>query len=312
MGGRDGRRDRSGSDDSAGDEYRPDRGGDQYGDGPERGDGDQYASQGDDYDQQGGGGGYQQGGRREANRQGGHGGGHGPGGGYPQQGAGGYGTRPSLHTNVLGKRIGAHIIDNLLLLVFAIVLVIVVGVGGVATGPTTSAADTAVGGLAIIVGVVGALFYLFLLEGYWDGQTVGKRAVNIRVVKEDGSEIGYGESVIRNFIEVFEGLFYYIPAVIVIAASDRDQRLGDHAASTLVIDDDPDPRPPQQGSQQPPQGRQQQSPQGQRQGRGQQPRQQQPRQQQQTRHQQQSQESQRRSRDYQDGYRDSQQNRRGR
>jgi uncharacterized RDD family membrane protein YckC len=262
MGGRDDRRDRSGSDDSAGDEYRPERGGDQYGDGPERGDGDQYASQGDDYDQQGGRGGYQQGGRREANRQGGHGGGHDPGGGYPQQGAGGYGTRPSLHTNVLGKRIGAHIIDNLLLLVFAIVLVIVVGVGGGATGPTTSAADTAVGGLAIIVGVVGALFYLFLLEGYWDGQTVGKRAVNIRVVKEDGSEIGYAESVIRNVIEIFEGLFYYIPAILVIAISDRDQRLGDHAASTLVIDDDPDPRAPQQGSRQPPQGRQQQPAQG--------------------------------------------------
>jgi uncharacterized RDD family membrane protein YckC len=72
----------------------------------------------------------------------------------------------------------------------------------------------------------------------WNGQTLGKRLLNVRVIKKDGRQIGYVESVIRNFVERFESLFYYIPGLIVIAASEDNQRLGDHAVGTIVVNAD--------------------------------------------------------------------------
>jgi len=176
------------------------------------------------------------------------------GGRQPGRHGGGYAAPPGQDTEVVGKRIAAHIIDNILILVSIFVALIVVGSSVQLGGSVSSTTGGAVGLLAILVVGGGVLFYLFLLEGYWDGQTVGKRAVSIRVVKEDGSRIGYAESVIRNLLEIVEGLFYYVPALIIILASDRNQRLGDHAASTIVVEDDPQPpRGQVPRSQQPPQ-----------------------------------------------------------
>jgi uncharacterized RDD family membrane protein YckC len=81
------------------------------------------------------------------------------------------------------------------------------------------------------------LLYFIALEGTY-GQTIGKKATRIKVVKEDGSHVSYREAVIRALVGVLDGLPIIIPGLIgciAIWRSDRKQRIGDCAAHTLVI-----------------------------------------------------------------------------
>jgi uncharacterized RDD family membrane protein YckC len=89
--------------------------------------------------------------------------------------------------------------------------------------------------LGFFLGVVLALSYSFVLEGLWDGHAVGKHFLGIKVVEEDGSECSLVSAFVRNLFELIDGLFYYLVGFLVMAASDRRQRLGDRLAGTVVV-----------------------------------------------------------------------------
>jgi uncharacterized RDD family membrane protein YckC len=76
-----------------------------------------------------------------------------------------------------------------------------------------------------------------VLEGAY-GQTVGKMAVKIKVLREDGSKIDYADSAARNILRPIDALPYVIPyllGAILIWSSDKRQRLGDRVAHTVVV-----------------------------------------------------------------------------
>ncbi|MFB0544651.1 MAG: RDD family protein, partial [Asgard group archaeon] len=85
------------------------------------------------------------------------------------------------------------------------------------------------------------IFYWLFLEGVNDGQTLGKMAAGIRVVKFDKatgeiSRCTVGASVVRNLLRIIDQLpFLYIIGLISISTSDYEQRVGDRVADTLVI-----------------------------------------------------------------------------
>jgi uncharacterized RDD family membrane protein YckC len=81
------------------------------------------------------------------------------------------------------------------------------------------------------------LLYFIVLEGNY-GQTVGKMAVKIKVVREDGTKIDYTAAVVRNVLRVIDLIPYFIPyllGAILIWTSDKKQRLGDRVAHTIVV-----------------------------------------------------------------------------
>lgn len=79
-------------------------------------------------------------------------------------------------------------------------------------------------------------FYQLLFELFADGQSIGKRAVGLRVIRIDGRETGLGEHALR-------AIFYFIDLLLslgtigalLISASTNRQRLGDMTANTTVI-----------------------------------------------------------------------------
>ena len=80
--------------------------------------------------------------------------------------------------------------------------------------------------------------YDVLFEVRGGGRTPGKRAAGVRVVMDGGEPVGLRASLIRNIIRLVEGfMFWYLPAMISVLVSRDNQRLGDHAAGTLVIRD---------------------------------------------------------------------------
>ncbi|HYF94203.1 MAG TPA: RDD family protein [Symbiobacteriaceae bacterium] len=94
--------------------------------------------------------------------------------------------------------------------------------------------------VTILLLAVGFLFFLYklVLEAFWNGQTVGKRVVGIRVIKANGLPVDFLQVVIRNVLRIVDFLpAQYLIGSIAIAASPRGQRLGDVVAGTVVVRD---------------------------------------------------------------------------
>lgn len=79
-------------------------------------------------------------------------------------------------------------------------------------------------------------FYSLIFEVFMNGQTPGKYANKIRVVKIDGSKPTLGSYLIRWFLRVIDiTLFSGSVAVFTILLNGKGQRLGDIAAGTTVV-----------------------------------------------------------------------------
>ena len=94
--------------------------------------------------------------------------------------------------------------------------------------------------LAVVVSLIA--FFLVLvgypavMETFWNGRTLGKAAMGLRVVTREGAPERFRHAAIRSMIGLVEiYLLLGIPAVISIVTSRRDQRLGDLVAGTLVL-----------------------------------------------------------------------------
>jgi len=93
------------------------------------------------------------------------------------------------------------------------------------------------------LGALGGIVVFALFWGYYiafevttSGQTFGKLALGLRVIKEGGYPIGFADSAIRNLVRIVDFLpFFYGVGLICMLISKKWQRLGDLAAGTLVI-----------------------------------------------------------------------------
>ncbi len=129
----------------------------------------------------------------------------------------------------------AIMIDTLISGTAALITVLAAGVAFGAVGAEIASA------CSLLVWFIG---YHVVFEVFGGGRTVGKRAARIRVVTDGGGPVGLRASLIRNLIRLLEGLaFLYLPAIVTVLASQNNQRIGDHAAGTLVIRETPTPAP---------------------------------------------------------------------
>ena len=103
--------------------------------------------------------------------------------------------------------------------------------------PMISVTQNPLAGLGSVITALIIFVYFFLLEGAY-GQTVGKMAVKIKVLREDGSKIDYADAAARNILRPIDAIPYFIPyllGAILIWSSDKRQRLGDRVAHTIVV-----------------------------------------------------------------------------
>lgn len=78
--------------------------------------------------------------------------------------------------------------------------------------------------------------YGALLEGFWHGQTIGKRLFHLRVIDQGGLPLRMEQAWIRNLMRVFDALpFAYLVGGISVLSSSLMQRFGDRVAGTLVV-----------------------------------------------------------------------------
>ena len=80
--------------------------------------------------------------------------------------------------------------------------------------------------------------YPIVLEAMWNGQTLGKRALSLRVVSADGAPVGWLAAITRNLLRTVDMLpFAYATGLVASLADPYGRRLGDMVAGTLVIHD---------------------------------------------------------------------------
>lgn len=89
--------------------------------------------------------------------------------------------------------------------------------------------------IVVIFGFLIFSGYFAVFETVWNGQTPGKRAVRIRVIKDSGRPISVYEAIIRNVIRVIDSIGFYGVGIISVFVSSRNKRLGDFAAGTVVV-----------------------------------------------------------------------------
>lgn len=78
--------------------------------------------------------------------------------------------------------------------------------------------------------------YHLLFESFWNGQSIGKKILKIRVVKMDGSNPEFSNYLLRWLLRIVDiSLIFGVVGTVTILLNGKGQRLGDLAAGTTVI-----------------------------------------------------------------------------
>jgi uncharacterized RDD family membrane protein YckC len=90
--------------------------------------------------------------------------------------------------------------------------------------------------LLILIAFVVFWGYYFYFEAYGNGQTIGKRAAGIRVVRDGGLPVDPTAAAVRNLVRFVD----FLPGGDMVGAwsifiSPMCKRLGDYAAGTIVV-----------------------------------------------------------------------------
>jgi uncharacterized RDD family membrane protein YckC len=91
-------------------------------------------------------------------------------------------------------------------------------------------------GIYLVVVFLLLWFYPIVFEVLWDGQTIGKRVMSIRVVMQRGTPVTWLPSITRNFLRTIDFMPLMYATGLIVSLSDRyNRRIGDLAAGTLVV-----------------------------------------------------------------------------
>lgn len=123
----------------------------------------------------------------------------------------------------VGDRILAFMLD-----------VFILGIIGLGVGLVIAQLGTASPWMLVLL--LPVLFYHLIFEVLFNGQSLGKMIMGIRVVKADGSQLTFGTCFIRWIFRLVDvTLMGGAVAVLIIIVTGKGQRLGDLAASTTVL-----------------------------------------------------------------------------
>jgi uncharacterized RDD family membrane protein YckC len=143
----------------------------------------------------------------------------------------------------IGSRFVAVLLDSLIIGAFYLVVILILVLVFAGAAATSSKASAALDNgekwaLAIIIFLNFLLLwgYFAISEGVWRGQTLGKRVMKLRVIKDSGRQITFFESLARNllrFVDYMPGI--YLVGVITMLCNKKNKRLGDFVAGTIVV-----------------------------------------------------------------------------
>ena len=131
-------------------------------------------------------------------------------------------------------RVVATIIDAVIVFILQFVLGSLLALTGFATGGVNEGAVSNMVILIQIFGYILSFAYYIIFTGHC-GQTPGKMALRIKVIRSDGSQISYGRAAFREVPAKFiSGIILGI-GYLMVAFDEQKQGLHDRMADTYVI-----------------------------------------------------------------------------
>ena len=137
----------------------------------------------------------------------------------------------------LGTRFGAYLIDLMIQIIIFGIIFTVFGIFAAAAPLVYSGMGGSLSlAIFLIVSFVVWFGYFLFFEAVWNGQTPGKRALKIRVVRDGGYPATFFNLATRNLLRIVDSLpgLYGIGGLATFFHS-QYKRLGDLAAGTVVI-----------------------------------------------------------------------------
>lgn len=136
-------------------------------------------------------------------------------------------------------RLAAAVVDGIIVCVMTFVPALtVLFATGALVGPETQVDDSAylMAGLVFLAGFIAWAWITMLLVARF-GQTMGKRLLEIRVVRSDGSQASLGRIfLLRNVVNGLLGLIpFYALVDVLFIFGERRQCIHDRLADTLVV-----------------------------------------------------------------------------
>lgn len=128
----------------------------------------------------------------------------------------------------ISDRIFAYLMDVGVMLVWVLLVSVV---AGFFEGEWSTEGEIVL--MVIILLPIG--LYHLLMEVFFNGQSLGKRIMKIKVVRLDGSQPGLGDYLLRWLMRIVEFTLFFMLAGVVYLISGRGQRLGDILAGTTVV-----------------------------------------------------------------------------
>ena len=136
----------------------------------------------------------------------------------------------------LGTRFGALLLDALWQLMVGTALLMIAGLLALFASAYMQPLLPFVPALLILGTFVIVFGYFIFFETIWNGQTPGKKAFGLRVVRDGGYPVGFFASAARNFVRIadFLPVFYGVGSISMFFNGEY-KRLGDFVAGTIVI-----------------------------------------------------------------------------
>jgi uncharacterized RDD family membrane protein YckC len=129
-------------------------------------------------------------------------------------------------------RCGALLIDYIILIgivAFSTLLARIMGGGARSSGDATET-------LGLVIALAVAVLNFVLLTA-WRGQTVGKWATGLRIVRTDGQRVGVGRSLVRHLVGYPLSLLTLGLGFLIAAFNSNGRALHDVIAGTVVVRD---------------------------------------------------------------------------
>lgn len=148
-------------------------------------------------------------------------------------------TTQNVNINFTAASVGSRILSFLVDSLIQIAYIVTISWGifyGLGLGDAIAMWDQWSKAAVFIVFFFPAFIYTIFFESIFEGQTLGKRLLKIKVVKIDGYQAGFGDYFIRwlfRLVDIFtmSGLIGFVSVI----STKKSQRLGDISAGTAVI-----------------------------------------------------------------------------
>lgn len=130
----------------------------------------------------------------------------------------------------LGDRIAAAIIDDLIIAGYVFAVITMFSFGNLRSGHSGSSV------FLLVLLALPVVFYDLASELLLNGQSAGKKMMGIKVISLSGEQPSFSQYLTRWIFRLIDFTFSgHIVGVILVAATEKKQRLGDLIAGTAVV-----------------------------------------------------------------------------